>query len=912
VLHPPGLGSGGDPLPRPSACETLAHMGGARGPAASRRASSRSQAPGAPLVERKESLAALGAALEGVKSRDAGRVLFIGGEAGVGKTTLLRTFCEGEDGATRVLWGGCEALRTPRPLGPLLDVGEATGGDLGELVSRPARPHEVALALLAELRGSKPTVLVLEDMHWADEATLDVMILLAARIEAVPALVLATYRDEELPRCEQLRYVLGELAPRPGRLALEPLSIAGVGELAAGRDVDVERLHLATGGNPFFVTEVLAAGGERVPETVRDAVQARAARLSKPARQLIESAAVVPGEVALWLLEALAGDLLEHLEECLDSGVLSAGRTHVRFRHELARLTIEESTAPNRRLALHRAALAALVAHEDDRPDLARLAHHAEAADDVSAVLQWAPRAAEHAASSGAHRDAAAQYERALRHAEAQPLGVRTELLSGFVEECRLTGRFDLAVTAQREALECSRQLGDLLAEGDALRSLSRLLFFDGRVDEGEQRADEAVALLEQLEPGHELAMAYGNASQRRMVIQDTDGAVAWGRRALQLAESLGDTEATIYALTNIGGAEFELDSHEGRAKLERALALAGEAGLEDYAGRATFLLVHAPVLHHDFDAAERWLAPGVDFCQERGLDAWRTYLISHRARIELDRGRWTDAAESAAEVLRDPRTPPVARTWALPVLGLVRARRGDAGVLDPLEEADELVRSTHELMRIGPVARARAEAAWLAGDDSHMQELTDAAIALARTREDAWTTGELAYWRWQAGIGDTPPPEELAEPYRRSLAGDWSGAATLWRELGCPYETALAQVEGDDPSAIREGTDALQRLGAHATLTIVTRRLRERGVRGVPRGPRKRTRANPAGLTGRELEVLELLADGLRNAEIGQRLVVSKKTVDHHVSAILRKLDVKTRGEAAAAAVRLGLSSSE
>jgi hypothetical protein len=346
----------------------------------------------------------------------------VGGEAGVGKTALLRTFCAGQDGAVRTLWGVCEPLRTPRPLGPLLDVAEVTGGELGALVARAARPHEVAAALLQELRGRLPTVLVLEDLHWADEATLDVMTLLAARIGSVPALVLASYRDDELNRAEQLRHFLGELVRRPGRLRVEPLSRAGVAALARSRGFDAEELYHRTGGNPFFVVEVLAGGQEQIPETVRGAVLARAARLSKPGRRLLEAVAIVPGDVEVWLLELLAGELLDQVDECVSSGVLSSGRAHVAFRHELARLAVEEAIPAHRRLALHSAALSALAARDGDP---ALLAHHADAAGDVEGVLRWAPHAAERAAHAGAHREAAEQYARALRFADNQPIQVR-------------------------------------------------------------------------------------------------------------------------------------------------------------------------------------------------------------------------------------------------------------------------------------------------------------------------------------------------------------------------------------------------------------------------------------------------------------------------------------------------------
>jgi tetratricopeptide (TPR) repeat protein len=547
--------------------------------------------PGA-LLERDRSMSALERLFAEVRSGSEGRLVFVGGEAGVGKTALLRTFCGTLRKPLRVLWGGCDPLRTPRPLGPLVDVAHATGGELEQLVAGAARPYEVAVALLAELQGGIPTVLVLEDVHWADEATLDVLTLLAPRIGSVAALVLASYRDDELDRSQQLRFVLGELVRGPGRLKIDPLSREGVAELAEPHGVDGEELYRRTGGNPFFVTEVLAAGEAGIPETVRDAVLARAARLSAPAQGLLEAVAVIPGQAELGLLELVAGELVDRVDECLASGMLRVDGVHVRFRHELARLAIEDAISPGRRLALHRSALAALAAGGGDEPEFARLAHHAEAAGDVAGVLRWAPLAAERAARTGAHREAAAQYERALRSADRQPPQKRAELLRRRAEECYVTAQFDEAIDAQQQALECQRRLGDLRGEGDALRSLSRLLFFAGRTDEGEPLALQAVELLERLPPGHELAMAYGNVSQRRMVVEDREAALAWGARALELAERLDDVAALVYALQNVGAAEIQAGEDDGRLKLERVLDLAQRHGLEEYAGRAFLNLV--------------------------------------------------------------------------------------------------------------------------------------------------------------------------------------------------------------------------------------------------------------------------------------------------------------------------------
>ncbi len=860
------------------------------------------------IVERAEELAELERALAAAREHGTGSLVLLAGEAGVGKTALLQSFCDAQAAPVRVLWGACEPLLTPRPLGAFLDVAEEVGGELEQLVAAEARPHQIASELMRELGRRRPTVLVLEDMQWADEATLDILTLVGRRARSVPALVAVSFRDDRLEAAPQLRVVLGELAGRVLRRRIEPLSAEAVRELAGSRALDALELHRLTGGNAFFVTEVLEAGGETLPETVRDAVHARTAALAPQARELLDAVAIVPGHADRQLVEELAGDRAGRLDECVAAGMLVASAGHVGFRHELARLAIEEGLAPARRSALHAAALAALEARAGEK-DYAALAHHAHAAGDAAALLRWAPVAAERAARAGAHREAAAHYRRALEFAGELALEQRAELLERHVDECWLTDQFDSAIEAQEQALACRRELGDVLAEGDALRTLSRLLFFVGRVDEGEARALQAVELLERAAPGHELAMAYANLSQRRMVVWELQSAVEWGQRAIEVAERIGDAEALVYALTNIGAAELQAGSEEGHAQLVRALELARTHDLADYAGRAFPSIVLSALRRRKLDLAEEYLEPGLEYCRERGLDTWRLFLLAWRARIELYRGLWEQASESAELVLRDHRSAAVPRASALITLALVRARRGDPGVAELLDEDRGAALATHEPERVGELACARAEAAWLAGESASIERDSAPALELALARGARWLAGALAYWRRCAGVKEELPRDAVAEPYALSLAGDPRGAADLWREMGCPYEAALALAECDDEHALRSAHAELQELGAAPAAAIVARRLRERGVRGVPRGPRARTRENPAGLTARELQVLELVAHGLRNADIAARLVVSERTAEHHVSAILRKLDVRTRGEAAAAAARLGLT---
>jgi DNA-binding CsgD family transcriptional regulator len=642
--------------------------------------------------------------------------------------------------------------------------------------------------------------------------------------------------------------------------------------------------------------------------SAREAVLARVARLDVAARQVLEYAALAGARVEPALLELVVPDAGNGLEACLASGVLTADESGLRFRHELARLAVEEAVTLNRRVGLHAKALAALSDPPLGSPDLTRLAHHAEGAADAEAVLRIAPAAAARAASMGAHREAAAQYARALRFGDRLPLDQRAELLEHLSHQCYLTDENAEAIEAMERAVDCRRQLGETLEVGDSRRWLSQILWCPGRVAEAEHEAREAVALLEGVEPGRELAMAYANLATTCAAGARSAEAVLWGGRALELAERLGETEVAVHALATLGGCEF---AQAGPAKLEQSLERAQRAGLAEQVGRTYVLLAGAAVDHRDHALASRYLDAGVEYCSERGLELFRLYLLADGARSQLDQGRWDDAADAAADVLRVPRSSTLPRIGALVVLGLVRARRGDPGYSELLDEAWALAGPTGELLRLGPAAAARAEAAWLEGDGAGVAAATEEVLPLAVELGAPWVAGEIACWRRRAGI-EEPPPPHVAAPYALELAGEWARSAELWQELGCPYHAAVARAGADDERELRRALAELQLLGAQAAVSLVARRLRDQGARGLPRGPRAATLANPANLTARELEVLGLVTDGLRNAEIAARLFLSQKTVDHHVSAILRKLGVGNRREAATFALAQGLAAQD
>ena len=865
--------------------------------------------PDAGLLERSAHLAELDATIASLRDRGQGCLVLVSGQAGGGKTALVREFCD-RHRHERILWGACDALFTPRPLGPLLDIAHATGGQLEEVVTRTAKPHEVAAALIQEVGAHDPTIVVLEDVHWADEATLDVLRLLARRIEQTRTLVVATYRDDELNRLHPLRLVLGELRPGPlvCRLEVEPLSFQAVQHMAERSGIDPVELYRATAGNPFFVTEVLASAEGAIPSTIRDAVLGRSARLGEGARIVLDAVAMTPPQAELWLLEALAGDASDRIDECLNVGMLTSVPGGIAFRHELARRAVEEAVPPRRRAELHGKALNALAAARIGGPDLARLAHHAEGADDAGAVLRYAPAAALHAASLGGHREAAAQYARALRFAGESPTELRADLLERYSQECYLTDQdMDEAIHALELAVACRRELGDTLGRGAALCALSRRNWCAAKKTAAEDAGREAVELLEGLPLSRELALAYSHLSALAMNAEDAVEAVAWGTRALELAETLGDTETIVHSLNNLGA--LEALSGRGTEQLERALRLAEQAGLDDQVGRALNHLGWAITRTRSYTQAS-WFDYGIDTCADRGLELFSSYVTVFRARFDLDQGRWSEAADAAATVLRYPKSAQLLRILALCITGVVRARRGDPDRWGPLDDALSIANECGDLQWVAPVALARAEAAWLEGlGPEAVRQATDDVLDLATLRGAGWVIGELMLWRSCSGV-DEPVPADLPEPFALQMAGDWQAAAERWTELGCPYEAALALGGAQDDDALRRALHQLHALGARPAATIVARRLRGRGANSLPRGPRPSTRQNPANLTARELDVLKLVARGLRNADIAEQMFLAEKTVQHHVSAILRKLDVRTRGQAAASADQLGVLS--
>jgi len=849
------------------------------------------------LLERADELTTLHRLL--AETTAGGRVAVLSGEAGAGKSTLATAFVEGAGPRAHVLWGACDPLLTPRALGPLHDIARVLGGRLRDRIGDGPRSEVFDLLLEALDRPpqSARPIVVIEDLHWADEATLDMVSFLGRRLALCRALLLLTYRDDELAPDHRLRAVLAGLPPAlTRRVALPPLSRAAVDRLAGRHRPEVYEV---TGGNPLLVTEVLSAESEGIPPTVRDLVLSRLATLAEPARAVARLVSVVPARAEADLL----GGREEAVDECLARGVLTISGDGVAFRHELLRRAVEGALSPVRRKALHAEVLSIL----SQRPgvDPARLVHHAHHAGDAKATLYWAPIAARRAAQLGAYRQAAAHYATALPLAADHPAQERVELLEEYSLAAYHGGLGAEAIDARRAALRLREELGDPLRIGDDLRWVARLSWLNGRPDDARRYAWQAVAVLEAAPHGPELAAAYSNLSQLFMLGNEEPAAIEWGRRALDLARRTGDLSTEVHAMVNIASAQQQLGDPEGVAGLRAAHDRAISAGLDDQAGRALVNLGTVAADRYELDLADETFQRILPFLLARGLDGYARHMLGHRARVGLIRGDWAAADEDVEQSLSGVPMPGAFLVPSMTVQAVLLARRGAPGAYEAADAAAERAYRAGEAQFVVPAAITLAELHWLDGDLDRAATEARRGYHLAQELGQPWFVGELAFWLWRCGRLDAAP-EIAAEPFRLLIAGDWRGAADEWTRRGCLYPRAEALSHGD-ADATAEALRIYERLGAVVPARRLRGLLRARGL-PVPRGPRPATTTDPVGLTGRQREVLALLAEGLSNAEIAARLTVSVKTVDHHVSAVLAKLGVPNRGQAAAEARRRGL----
>jgi DNA-binding CsgD family transcriptional regulator/tetratricopeptide (TPR) repeat protein len=849
------------------------------------------------LYERGPQLAALSEYLEATRD-GTGALALVDGEAGAGKSALVSAFLA--EVAVPVVAGVCDGTLTPRPLGPVIEIAAQL-----EVDAALAR-DELFAAILTAL-GRQSTVVLVEDLHWADDATADFLLYVGRRLERVPALLIGTYRDDEIRSNAAPTRLIGELA-RLGvarRVPVDSLTESGVTAMVAGSGLDAAEVFRQTSGNPFFVTECLAAASTS-PGTVRDVVLARTARLSARGRRALDVASQLGLRFdADVLIEACGADA-DGIDDCVEQGMLMTFGAELGFRHELSRSVVAAEIPPTRRATVNRAILRVL---EHRRGvDVARLADHAAAANEGDCAFRYGQEAGRAAADVGAHREAVHHYRTALRFASSHSAAERAELLDALAAECMVTDQMDEALTAAEEALRLRTEVGDPIKVGASHVALEYICWYLGQGEAAVQHAAQAVAILEPHGPTVELGRALAGAGTFDVDRGDPQRAIGTLRRAIEIAHLVGDPYTDSNALNSIGWAEgYYGDVDTGVTYLEQALDVALAHDLGHLGGRAYANLASVLVDNDRFDRADTVIADGLRYAEDRNLTMRYVCVTAVLADSELKRGRWDDAIASAWCIRQRAGTVAVGHIPALTTIGTIQMRRGEPDAHATLLAAMQLAERTGELTLIAPVALALTEGAWLRGDLPGARDLIRGVLDRSDQPLTTQHRGHLISWAVRLGEEHEAPagtPRHVA----LQINGRWQEAADAWHALGRPYERALALLEVSTPPALTEAFDILDRLGGGPAAALVAERLRSLGER-VPRGVRPSTRANPAGLTAREIEVLQLVVDGLTNGEIAARLFVSDKTVEHHVSRILVKLGVTSRREAARTAHQLDLA---
>ena len=820
-----------------------------------------------------------------------GCVVLVAGEAGIGKSSLIAAWTADPGTEARVLGGWCDDFLTSRTLGPLRDLARVTGGDLEDAVGA----HDTTAVLDALLRELdqplRPTVVVLEDVHWADEATLDVIRYVGRRIERLPAVLAITYREDELDPEHPLHGVLGALRGPVHRLSLHPLSSTAVAALTEGSSLDTAEIVRITGGNPFFVSEI-ARGDDRLPASVADAVIGRLHGLPAGARTAVERLSVVPGGAPLELATA-SGLELEDLALAEAHGLLVTDGRDLAFRHELARLAVASSLPAASRIGHHRAVLEQLL----DTDDEAAILHHAVGAGRRDVVAAHGPAAARDAYHAGAYRQAEAHQRHVLDAEELLEPTVRAELLEDRAWTLYNLHRFDDALATAARATELRARLDDPVAHARALTVLSRMHYMANDPGAAIAAAEEARLLFER--HGDEEQRVEGlvtRASTYALVEEPADLAMELTEMAVTATEDLDRPDLRSLALNYRAVARCAGGRRPDPADFREAIRLALRAGRLELAARAyTNLAFELLVSKEPTQETLPVLDEALAFVEDHDLLSHAFDLRARRAAVTFALGRWEQAEHELQRLRASSHQRGMIDLIALETLARLALRRGDATADELVDSAWFLARRSEAVPYLGLIGAIRLEQAWLEGDAGAVPAIL-AELPLDRLRPRM--RAEVLRYAQLAGA-PVEAASDVAEPWASSIAGDWRSAARAWREDQRPYELAVELVASGEIEPTKEALHVLDGLGAAPAARLARRQLRELGVRHVPRGPREPTRRHPAGLTERQAEVLQLLAEGLTKAQIAERLVVSVRTVDHHVAAVLQKLGVTSRHEA-------------
>ncbi|MDZ7624115.1 MAG: LuxR C-terminal-related transcriptional regulator [Ignavibacteriaceae bacterium] len=850
------------------------------------------------LLERDHFILELSRLFEKVKT-ETGFVVTITGEAGIGKTSLVEHFTQQNEGNAEVFWGSCDDLFALRPLAPLYDIASKLNSHIVSQLDSGAPRPSIFSTFLQEIQLSGPNIIVIEDVHWADESTLDLINFLARRISKCKSLLIITYRDDEITSGHPLKQALSSIPSNyHKRIKLTPLSKGAVNSLALSHGRKDENLYAKTNGNPLLVTEVLTNDQIETPSTIKELMASKLKRLSSDSRNAVEIFSVIPGKVEKWLAQKLIKDF-SLIDEAIEFGILKSEGNTILFRHELARMAVEESLSESKRINFNSNILNILLEQKNEDHLLARIIHHAAKSGDSDVIIKYAPIAAKQASKLGAHKQAAKHYQTALKFSEQLSLEEHLSFLEGRSYECFITGQIQEAIQATEDVIKILKKYHSPEREGEIYRRLSRILWYDCQDEKGEEYLNKAIAIFEKLPISRQLALAYSNKSQTYAIREDTETAILWGEKALELARKLNDAEIEAHALNNIGNSKMLVEDKSGEYALLRSLEISLQNEYYEHVTRAYVNLGSVNLQQKNLREAEKYFSKGLEYGNEKDIYIFSLCMAGHYAKTKLFLGDWDKSIELANLVLNKESVPPGNTVMPINVIAVIRARRNDPGALKLINESFALAIRMGELEKIVSISAGKAEYFWLHNKLEDITEELNSTLSKVKKSNNPWAIGEIAYWLWKAGAL-SKTPEKIAKPFKLQIEGKWREAAKLWDELHCPYEQALALSEGDE-DAIKKAIEIFDKLGASATSQLIKQKMRATGIRNIPKGPRQSTRDNIAGLTSRQVQVLRLLSKGLSNSDIANNLFISPKTVDHHISAIFSKLNIHSRTEAAA-----------
>jgi DNA-binding CsgD family transcriptional regulator len=856
------------------------------------------------LLEREDALSELRRAMAEAQA-GLGRCVVLAAEAGHGKTSLLAAAAAGRGPQVRWLQAGCDALHTPRPLGPLIDLAGSLPPEVGQALraaADAARTYNGLFPLLLDaLRGPAPlTVLAIEDVHWADEATLDCLRYLGRRLHTLCCVLIVSLRPEEADGQAPLRKTLAGLDPAiTRRLALPPLTAAAVAELARRHQRPAEGLHELSGGHPFYVQQLLlTTRGTRWPATVRDAVLAQADALSASARQAADWLACSPGGLELDTLLELQPDAASALAQPAARSLLEVHPPKVSFRHELARQVLEDALPPVQRWQHHRQLFQLLVRQAPQAGDLARCLHHAAAAGLTAEVSALAPQAAAQAEAVAAYRAAVRWLKLALAHADDAPLAQRAALYDRLALRCYFIQASEESVAARHEAIALKRRAGDTVGAAASLAQLAvqltpdpqALVLAQQALDElGGHRGSAESAMVHSA-----LAISLVNAGQSAQALQHAE-------QALRCADASQQMESRVHSGSIAASVALAVaPSAQAFDRLARCIDEAMVLG-PDRAAVPLVNLTSVALAHGEYERVLEVSQRGMRYCDDRDLGLVVALLTVRRAVALVELARW-DEARLCLQGLEEQRSVPSRQLRSAAILrAQLDALQGGANDAASWEAAVQTAREGQCDLTPAFVCLAAAQAAWLREDAAETTRLAKAGLEVA---DSPWMTGQYRAWLGRAGQLLPNLQTPLPEPFALAEAGRWQGAHAHWMQRGCRFHAALALLAGDE-AANRQALDLLIELKADAAAGVVRRRLQALGLPGLRRGPYGARRVDPHGLSARERQIAELLAQGLSNTAIATRLRRSERTVAHHVSAILAKLQVSNRHQVAAQLAR-------